>query len=716
MKAARSCLVFHRRWLGALLVGVSLGTGGPSIGSAAEPESKSPALAEIAVDGLGWWVNRQMRLALQRLLGEARGPTMRANAVEDAVFLLMAAIAEDGYLQPTIGTRITLEDGRVLEFEFDHELRTLLPRPMAATRLELEVDDGVRFLLKEVLVEGGDEAMDPEMARLYFGFGEGLLVGATDRVYNPSKARTSAGRLEDELRRRGFAEATVLQEVASRDDEKGEVVLQVKITLGPKWRIGEIQVPESTPPGVVWPNLDGGRAGVWHGGWQQDTAQTVRRAYYQAGYPDVRVRVEPMPGGIEGGSRQVDVKVDVESGPRISVGAVRFEGSLRTKESVLKRRVETESGEPLDPQKVEESRYRLARLGVFRRVDTEYMETAGTTRDIVFRLQDRPPWDASLLMGYGSYEQLRGGVEFSQNNLWGRAHRSRLQLVQSMKGSSGDYTYTVPELFGEQLDGSVRLFGLLREETAFERREYGGSVTLRRPVPWIGADGRVGYTYQSLQNSDNALTTREVDEERTTVASLDLGLSRDRRDNPLRPRRGYRWFGQAELASTSLGGEVDYQRFEMGGSYHTAWGRGRWIHVGLTHGVVLTLGADNDADLPINKRFYPGGESNIRGFQEGEAAPRGADGAFIGAKSYLLLNVEVEQALTKSWSAVVFFDAMGEAAQLADYPFDERLYSAGVGLRYQTLIGPVRLEYGHNLNPRPDDPSGTLHLSVGFPF
>ena len=76
----------------------------------------------------------------------------------------------------------------------------------------------------------------------------------------------------------------------------------------------------------------------------------------------------------------------------------------------------------------------------------------------------------------------------------------------------------------------------------------------------------------------------------------------------------------------------------------------------------------------------------------------------------------MEQALTKSWSAIIFFDDLGEAARLADYPFHEKLYSAGLGLRYQTLIGPVRLEYGRNLNPRIDDTAGTLHFSVGFPF
>jgi outer membrane translocation and assembly module TamA len=51
-----------------------------------------------------------------------------------------------------------------------------------------------------------------------------------------------------------------------------------------------------------------------------------------------------------------------------------------------------------------------------------------------------------------------------------------------------------------------------------------------------------------------------------------------------------------------------------------------------------------------------------------------------------------------------------------NFPFDEVLWSAGLGLRWNTLIGPVRLEYGHNLTPREQDPSGTLHFSIGYPF
>lgn len=679
-------------------------------------EASRPAPAGIKVAGLGWWDDRQMKFSLERMLGESHGAVLRANAVEDAVFLLMSSLAREGYLRPTVQTRITLQDGRTLDFTFDHRLRTLLPRPMAAVALELKVDAGVRYVLQEVTVNGGDEIMAAEKARLFFGFGEGFLVGAADRIYNPARLKTSAGRLEDELRRRGYGRATVQPVVTAIDDTTGQVMVEVSVTPGPRWLIRSITLPTEVPAGVVLPTFGPAAGETWNAGWQQDAAEAVRQAYFAAGYPDVRVRVEPQLGEGTATEQSVHVAIGVDPGEQVRIGAVRFTGANRTREPVLFRRVRSRAGDPLDPRRIEESRHRLSRLGIFRRIDLDYEPAEEGERDVIFRLQEQPAWKAALLVGYGSYVQLRGGFELSHSNLWGSAHRSRLQLVQSIKDARGDYTYTVPELFGEELDGSVRLFGLQREEAAFQREEYGGSVTFRRRLPWVKADGRLGYTYQSLRNEDNLLGTRSVDRSQTTVSSLDAGLTRDRRDNPLRPRRGYRWFGQAELASTRLGGQVDYQRFELGGSYHTAWGRGRWLHAGMIHGVVLTMGTPNDLKLPVNKRFYPGGDSDIRGYLDGEAAPRDAAGAFIGAKTYVGMNLELEQALAKSWSVSLFFDALGTAAELADYPLGERLYSIGLGLRYQTLIGPVRLEYGHNLNPRVGDPDGTLHLTVGFPF
>ena len=444
--------------------------------------------------------------------------------------------------------------------------------------------------------------------------------------------------------------------------------------------------------------------------------QSVRLAYFQAGYPDVIVHLGVHPGPPQDGVRTTAIAITAVPGQRVTMGRVRFVGNKVTRESVLRRRVDLKPGEPLNPVELEHARYRISRLGVFDSVELKYEPPTGPRRDPVFHLHETPRHETNLLFGWGSSEELRGGVEYRQMNILGLAHQSRLRFIQSMKSTSGEYTYTVPELFGESVDGSAKLFGLERQEVAFLREEYGGTVSLRRALPGLHGDAMIGYTFQALRNRRNSLSTEATDERQVNAASVDFGLTTDRLDNPLRPRRGYHASINLEVASPNFGGNAQYQRLEISGAYHTPWGHGRWIHVGFSDGLVLTMGAPNDLALPVNKLFYPGGDNSIRGYRMGEAAPRAPDGRYVGAKTYTVVNLELEQALTQSWSVVLFGDALGEAAHLKNNPFHDRLYSVGIGLRYQTLIGPIRLEYGRNVNPRPGDPRGTLLLSIGYPF
>ncbi|MDF3059083.1 MAG: surface antigen [Rariglobus sp.] len=681
-------------------------------GSAAE---RQPEPAKLSVSGLGWWRNREQRVALERMLGDERGPVIGGSTVEDAAFMIVSALAGEGFLRPVVTVRLVLTNGRTETFKFDASLETLLPRSLEIKVARFDVDTGVRSVI-EAVAFNGLAAIKLKEARGYFRPTDVPLVGSEARAYSPARLRRSAESLQDALRQKGYAEATVKAVVVDNDTRTGEVKVEVTVHEGPLWMVTDVRVEGTEAVDVKLEPAALGLRKPWSQHWQQDATEQARREFYKRGYADVQIQVDPSPGGISDGRRNVGVTLRVKPGPAVTVGAVRFEGNTRTRESIMRRRVRDGEGDALNPLTMERSRYRLARLGVFETVDLHYEPPTGGVRDAVFTVRELPRWDASLLAGYGSYEQLRGGVELQQTNLLGRAHQSRLLLVQSIKSTRGEYTYTVPELFGESVDGTARVFGLRREEESFVRHEYGGTAGVRRRIPWINAEGSIGYTYQSLSNQDNTLATSAVDEENVKVASIDLGITRDRRDNPLRPRRGYRWFAQAELASESLGGEVDYQAFEAGIAYHTSWGRSRWIHLGLTHGAITTYGAPDGQLIPVNTRFYPGGDSSIRGYQKDEAAPRGPDGRFIGAETYTLFNIEIEQALTKTWSLVVFGDALGEAAELEDYPWDERLYSVGLGIRYQTIVGPVRLEYGRNVNPREGDPSGTLHFSVGFPF
>ena len=657
-----------------------------------------------------------MRGTLTLLLGDQRGLTLDASAIEDAALVLFSTLNQQGYLHPDIRVRVTEAKGGAEEtFALDPTLEHPLPRSIAAPKVVYMVRKGRRYTVGTVTF-AGLTAMRPDQAQTYFR-GEGVFAALTERAYSPDGLRRSADNLLNELQRRGYAEAEVTA-AAERVDPKTQVAhIVVTVRQGPLWRASALRVTV-VGPGPTPPDLEKKKYCLtWSVWWRHDAESDLRRWYFQRGYADVRVTLAPQPGAPTNGVRVVIVNARIETGSEVRLAAIRFEGNTRTHNAVLRPLVKARQGQPLNPLQSEDAEYRISRLGVFSSVDLHYDPPQGPVRDVVYDLREGKKQDVDLLLGWGSYDELRGGVEWRDYDLWGLAHEGTLRLLQSFKSSEAEYDYSVPELFGSSTDLTDKVFGFRRIERAFVDEQFGDTLSASTPLNGIGAQLSTGYTFERVQASSNSLATVLSEAANANATSVEATITRDKRDNPLVPRKGYKVSIELEEASRMLGGQVDFQEFQFAASYHTPWGHSRWIHLGLSHEVITTYGAKADQELPPNIFLYPGGEDSIRGYSLGEAAPRDpVTGAYLPAQAAMLLNVELEQALTSKLSVVVFSDTLGATPTLMRYPFDYWLYSVGAGLTCQTLIGPIRLEYGRNLNPRPHDPSGTVQFSVGFPF
>ena len=673
--------------------------------------------AEIAINGMGLFRDHTLRSTLIVLLGKQRGDTVNASAIEDASLIIFSTLTQAGFLEPKMEVKVTTTDGKTTSYPLDASLDQPLPRDLAATAVTYEINKGHRFRVTTVEFHGL-VALRPDQAQSYFR-GDGILAAFTsERAYSPDRLNRSISNLRDELRHRGYADAVVAAQPPEVDHATGLVKLLINVKQGPQWYTAELALnvtgPGPTPLDIEKKNL----GKPWSAWWRHDAETDLRRWYYQQGYPDVRIAIVPeaATATTSSGSRRVIARATIHTGALIHLGDIRFQGNTRTREAVLRPLIKAKPGDPLNPLQLQDGQYKISRLGVFRAVDLQYQPAQGAVRDAVYDLKEGKKSDVDLLAGWGSYEELRGGVEWHEYDLWGRAHEGTLKFVQSLKSSEGEYDYTVPELFGTETDGTAKVFGFQRDERSYVAQQYGTTISVTTPLHSLGTELLTGYTFERLRAENDTLATVLTDSTNANATSVEVGLTRDRRDNPLEPHSGYKIAVQVEEASRLLGGQVDFQQYQVAASYHTPWGRSRWIHLGVTHEDITTLGSRAGNPPPPNVYFYPGGEDSIRGYGRGEAAPRGADGKFVPAVSFTQLNVELEQALTSKWSAVVFSDSLGGTEALGKYPFDYELYSVGLGVRYRTIVGPIRLEYGRNLNPRPHDPQGTVLFSVGFPF
>jgi outer membrane protein assembly complex protein YaeT len=671
--------------------------------------------AKLKISGFGLLGNRELKKTIRLMSGQKSPPEFYdANFVEDAALIMMSTVIGEGYLAPHITATLTLAKGQELTFDWDKDIDTILPGPLAVRTVRFRVRRGVRYYFHHLSIHGLKSFSQSEARTLFVETGFLVPLRST-RIYTPSRLDRSIGDLTEALARKGFEHASVKVTQFERNDTNGAVRVALNVEEGLKTLVRsvttEVYSSDAAAPQegrVEAPQTAYSRL------WLQNFVQGLRTNQYQKGFPDASVEVSTLRRETNGLNVFVDLHAQVKTGPKIRLGEVRFEGNQRTKRSVIESRITLKPSEDLDRIEAEHGRNRLARLGSFDSVGVRYEPVDDQTRDVVYEIKESKALDFSLLFGYGSYELLRGGFELEHKNAFGLAHLARLRAIQSFKSSSADFLYTLPEVFREDVDVFFDASGLRREEISFIREEYGGGLGARRFFRPINTDVSLRYNYQLLTALDNqAATAPGVD--KTRVGAFILDLRHDRRDNPLLPTRGYHLLGNFELASTSLGGEVDYQRFELAGSYHANLVGGLFMHLGLRHGGALQLGGAN-GELPFTKRFFPGGENSVRGYQQGEASPRDANGNLLGAETYLLGNAELEQFITPSLSLVGFVDAVGFAEHLRDYPADEALYSVGGGIRWKSIVGPMRLEYGYNLNRRTGDPVGTLHFSLGFPF
>lgn len=672
-----------------------------------------PPNAKFQISGYGFFGDLRLRRIINLLeVQKSKQQFLDANFMEDSALILKSKIREDGYLQPQIVIRCIKEDGSQAHYTWSET--EPLPRPLRAVHVRFRIKKGVLYHYDKIEFNGLT-ALPEKKALGYFIETSGLVPLKQNRVYSPGRLKNSVANLGQVLSRMGFQDARVTVGKFEQDDQTGNITVRIEVAEGAKFIVRsvrqEIFFPGTNTPTDLRTNSLEQTYSKW---WEQDFTHRIRTNYYGLGYPETSVVMQTERREPAGTNVFLDLLAQVRTGPRVRAGDVSFHGDKRTSESMLANRVPLHTGDWLDRLKAERGQYRLARLGIFESVELNYQTVSSNLWDVRYDLKEGKRIEVSPLFGFGSYDLLRAGIEVDQYNLWGLAHNSQLKLVQSFKSSSGDYTYTIPELLAEDVDVFATASGLRREEVSFTRVEYGGGAGLRRYFQQAATDVRFRYNYGILQATEESANFIREGAQNPTVGEVILDIRHDRRDNPLYPRRGYQVLANIEVATDNLGGNANFQRVELGGSYHIPVNDSEWIHLGLRHGFVATSGSTSN-NLPFTRRFFPGGQDSVRGFQEGEASPR-VDGKIVGAETYTSGNLEFEQGITPKWSVVGFLDGVEFAERLDDYPGNEHLFSAGVGLRWRTIIGPVRLEYGYNLNPRPRDPTGTLQFSLGFPF
>jgi outer membrane protein insertion porin family len=443
-------------------------------------------------------------------------------------------------------------------------------------------------------------------------------------------------------------------------------------------------------------------------------AERVRALYEREGYPrcTVAARVD-----YSADLTAADLRFVVVQGRPQRLGTIAVTGNGKTSRRVILRELPLHPDEPFDPGGLDAGRTKLYDLGIFREVRYALTEPVSeeSPQDVVLSVRERPSGFVGFGGGYATDEKWRGFVELGEQNLFGTGRGLRVKSKVSGIGFRHDLYYQEPWVLNYHLTGQADLYLERSDEIGYTVRRQGVTLGVNRELaPRILLNLRYRYEFVNYSNVQPGIEATTGPLEQLNITSVIGVLDWDRRDNPILPRRGTHAMASVEVARPFLGGDTSFTKYELGGSWFVPLGTGAELAFAVRGGFTqLLLGF---GPLPLSERFFLGGDTTVRGFGYKQIGPKDAAGNPLGGDIYAVGNTELRFTLHKALRGVVFLDGGELWANQENLPASGLRSSVGLGLRYETLVGPIRLDYGYKINRREGESPSRWHLTIGYPF
>jgi outer membrane protein insertion porin family len=439
------------------------------------------------------------------------------------------------------------------------------------------------------------------------------------------------------------------------------------------------------------------------------------------------------------GHPRVAITYKIDEGPQVKVTEVYIGGYENTRRGVVAREVKVKQGEPLRQGDVIETQRRLYNLGIFTRVTLAPQNPAGSDPEKAVDVIVEEAKRYTIAYGGGIEVQRLGGsgpdsrafefsprvtFQISKANLTGRADTISFKVRASTLQGRALLSYTVPHYFAKpNLSFQATFFAdKSRDVTTFTSTRYEGTVQLEQHVSRT-TEMFYRYTYRKVLVDAASL---RIDPEQiplfsqpTQVSEFGVSWVREHRDNPADATRGDYNSLDFSLAGKPIGSSASFARvFFQNSSYYTLT---KWLVLARAtrFGVQQTLPGTVSTEIPLPERFFAGGGTSIRGFGLNQAGPRDPVTGFpVGGQALVEFNQELRFPLHvprigSKLGGAVFYDAGNVFSKIgaitlhsAPSPTSQLTgdlsylsHTVGLGIRYNTPVGPVRVDIGYQLNP-----------------
>lgn len=591
-----------------------------------------------------------------------------------------------------------------------------------ALRVTFRVTEGPKLKIERIVVTGNQFFPTKAVLKVMDTSAKGLFSFISDSgAFKKDVLENDVRKIEALYQNRGFLDSKISEPVVDRG-KKG-LILTIRIFEGRQYRVGEIHFSGESgiPEGTLRKTVKLRRGELFDRETLLSDLLALTTLVNDEGYAQALVS----PGVDKRKEYPIaDVTYRFERGTKFHFGKVEITGNTKTMDRVIRHSLDVSDGRTYTATGLKTSKENLTRSSYFKDVK---ISTAPSTvpgeMDAKIEVQEGPTGTLSGGLGYSSIDKIFGVVQLTENNLFGRGWKASLNSQFGARRTTYSLDFRDPHFLESDFSLLLGVFKTKVKYPDFEKDAVGGRVGF-------------GYDFSRFMNGSVSLrmdktkilalpgsvpawnVRQEIDKGLQQTRSIGWNVTRNTTDKFIDPSKGGVQSASLEFAGGPLGGDSQFVKYFLNAkwfypvtastvfSWNVLWGH-----------VIPTVGG---AEVPLFERFFLGGPYSIRGFRSRELSPTDPNtGEAVGGNKELVGNLEYLFPLVGEvgFKGVLFFDA-GNAWAQGSWPFKEQglWASYGAGIRWYSPMGPLRFEWGWNLDRPKGQPKRVMEFTIGTAF
>jgi outer membrane protein assembly complex protein YaeT len=556
--------------------------------------------------------------------------------------------------------------------------------------------------------------------------------------YNPPTLDADLLRIKKHYFDNGFLETSVRVDELQEDTEKQTVRIAIAVDEGPRTLVEAVALAGTIPPplpaaaALVEALPLRPKQPLNKEDFDRSKALLLTRLH-DAGY--ARAQVIPRTE-VDSEQHTATVTFTLAPGSETAFGRIAIKGEQQVEEQAIRHQLTIHEGQRTSDKDLAASADAIYSLGMFQAVTPRALnpEAADEPLDVEFEVIERKPHALQFSAGYSSTEGFRTQVEWTHRNLFAGAQQLTLLARYSSIEQRGEVRLRLPYFLAERTAFTQTLFARNEKEAGISPGGgffgVSGEAQPAFDLFSVGTESRiehrfterlsgvvgVNFSRNDFSNVDRAALTaaeQEIAEDNTLLVQF-VEVQYNTSDSFLNPTHGMVLRGRLEHSTTAVISDVSFVKLVLEARHYLPLSQRLLLATRLKLGGIEPYGSSTD--VPFNVRFFAGGPGSVRGFQLNRLGPVNADGDPIGGLSLIEGSAELRFPLFGDFGAVLFLDFGNVFSPPFTYHLGDLRYAVGPGLRYNTPVGPLRLDVGFIVDRRAGENFGRVEFSIGQAF